>query len=274
MAKRSVFIVSDGTGITAEILGHSLLSQFPDITFHTTALPFVNSDDKVVDAVRQINQAAAAEKAPPLVFTTFVRAEYTNQLRSSHGVVMDLFGTFLDAVATELDITPSRQVGYGHGVVDADRYTSRIRAVHYSMDCDDGINTEDYRRADLILVGASRIGKTPVCLYLAMHFGLFCANYPLTVNDLAGEQLPSPLQPHRARIFGLTIDPDRLHQIRQERSPGSRYAELQQCRDEVQRAESLFRQHAVPFISTTGVSIEEIGTSILQRTGVRRELLG
>ena len=274
MTNRSVFIVSDGTGITAEILGHSLLSQFPDITFHTTALPFVNSDDKVVDAVRQINQAAAAEKTPPLVFTTFVRAEYTNQLRSSHGVVMDLFGTFLDAVATELDITPSRHVGYGHGVVDADRYTSRIRAVHYSMDCDDGINTEDYPRADLILVGVSRIGKTPVCLYLAMHFGLFCANYPLTVNDLAGEQLPSPLQPHRARIFGLTIDPDRLHQIRQERRSGSRYAELQQCRDEVQRAESLFRQHAVPFVSTTGVSIEEIGTSILQCTGIRRELLG
>jgi regulator of PEP synthase PpsR (kinase-PPPase family) len=165
-------------------------------------------------------------------------------------------------------------VGYGHGVVDADRYTSRIRAVHYSMDCDDGLNTEDYRRADLILVGVSRIGKTPVCLYLAMHFGLFCANYPLTGDDLAGEQLPRRLQPHRTRIFGLTIDPDRLHQIRQERRPGSRYAELRQCRDEVQRAESLFRQHAVPFISTTGVSIEEIGTSILQRTGVRRELLG
>ena len=274
MAKRSVFIVSDGTGITAEILGHSLLSQFPNITFHTTALPFVDSDDKVVDAVRQINQAAAADEATPLVFTTFVRAQYTNQLRSSRGVVMDLFGTFLDAVAEELDMTPSRQVGYGHGVVDADRYTSRIRAVHYSMDCDDGLNTEDYQRADLILVGVSRIGKTPVCLYLAMHFGLFCANYPLTGDDLAGERLPSRLQPHRTRIFGLTIDPDRLHQIRQERRPGSRYAELRQCRDEVQRAESLFRQHAVPFVSTTGVSIEEIGTSILQRTGVRRELLG
>ena len=274
MVKRSVFIVSDGTGITAEILGHSLLSQFSDITFHTTALPFVDSDDKVVDAVRQINQAAAADEATPLVFTTFVRAHYTNQLRSSRGVVMDLFGTFLDAVAKELDITPSRQVGYGHGVVDADRYTSRIRAVHYSMDCDDGLNTEDYRRADLILVGVSRIGKTPVCLYLAMHFGLFCANYPLTGDELAAERLPSRLQPHRTRIFGLTIDPDRLHQIRQERRPGSRYAELRQCRDEVQRAETLFRQHAVPFISTTGVSIEEIGTSILQRTGVRRELLG
>ena len=274
MAKRSVFIVSDGTGITAEILSHSLLSQFSDITFHTTALPFVNSDDKVMDAVRQINQAAAADKATPIVFTTFVRDQYTNQLRCSHGVVMDLFGAFLDAVAKELDMNPSRQVGYGHGVVDTDRYTSRIRAVHYSMDCDDGVNTEDYRRADLILVGVSRIGKTPVSLYLAMHFGLFCANYPLTGEDLSGEQLPSQLQPHRTRIFGLTIDPDRLHQIRQERRPGSRYAELRQCRDEVQRAESLFRQHAVPFLNTTGVSIEEIGTSILQRAGVRRELLG
>ena len=211
MAKRSVFIVSDGTGITAEILGHSLLSQFPDITFHTTALPFVNSDDKVVDAVRQINQAAAADKCTPLVFTTFVKAEYTNQLLSSHSIVMDLFGTFLNMVAKELDINPSRQVGYGHGVVDSDRYTSRIRAVHYSMDCDDGLNSEDYPRADLILVGVSRIGKTPVCLYLAIHFGLFCANYPLTGDDFAGEQLPSRLQPHRARIFGLTIDLSLIH---------------------------------------------------------------
>jgi hypothetical protein len=274
MTKRSVFIVSDGTGITAEMLGHSVLSQFPEITFHTTALPFVNSDDRVVDAIRQINRAAAADKSTPLVFTTFVKAEYTNQLRSSHSVVMDLFGTFLDPVAKELDITPSRKVGYGHGVVDSDRYTSRIRAVHYSMDCDDGLNMEEYRRADLILVGVSRIGKTPVCLYLAMHFGLFCANYPLTEDDLAGEQLPNRLRPHRPRIVGLTINPDRLHQIRQERRPGSRYAELQQCRAEVQQAESLFRQHTLPFVSTTGVSIEEIGTSILQRTGVRRKLLG
>jgi hypothetical protein len=274
MTNRSVFIVSDGTGITAEILGHSLLSQFPDVTFQTIALPFVDSDDKVMDAVRQINQAAAVDESKPLVFTTFVTAQFTDQLLSSRGIVMDLFGTFLGTVAKELNVTPSRKVGYGHGVVDADRYSSRIRSVQYSMDCDDGVNLEDYRRADLILVGVSRIGKTPVCLYLAMHFGLFCANYPLMGDDLAGEQLPSRLQPHRTRIFGLTIDPDRLCQIRQERRPGSRYAELRQCRDEVQQAESLFRQHGIPFVSTTSVSIEEIGASILQRTGVRREFLG
>ena len=274
MVNRSVFIISDGTGITAEILGHSLLSQFPDITFRTTALPFVNSNDKVLEAVIQINEAAVSDGATPLVFATFVDRSYVEQLSSSNGILFDLFGPFLDTAAKELDAQPSGNVGYGHGVVDTDRYTSRIRAVHYSMDCDDGLNTEDYNHADLIVIGVSRIGKTPVCLYLAMHFGLFCANYPLIDSDLVSEQLPYILRSHRTQIFGLTIDYGRLHEIRDERRPDSQYADLQQCHDEVQQAEELFRHHNVPFMNTTGVSIEEIATSILQRTGIRRELLG
>jgi len=274
MTHRSVFIISDGTGITAEILGHSLLSQFPDTTFRTRALPFVNSDDKLGEALAQINEAAMSDGAKPLIFATFVDRTYVEQLGASNGLLFDLFGTFLDTVAKELNVQPSRHVGYGHGVVDADRYTSRIRAVHYSMDCDDGLNTEDYSHADLIVVGVSRIGKTPVCLYLAMHFGLFSANYPLILQDLSSEQLPHILRQHRGRIFGLTIDYDRLHTIRHERRPNSQYSNLQQCREEVQLSENLFREHNVPFINTTGVSIEEIATSILQRTGIRREFLG
>ena len=274
MTHRSVFIISDGTGITAEILGHSLLSQFPDITFRTRALPFVNSDDKVREALAQINEAAMSDGVKPLIFVTFVDRTYVEQLSASNGLLFDLFGAFLDTVAKELNVQPNRYVGYGHGVVDANRYTSRIRAVHYSMDCDDGLNTEDYNHADLIVTGVSRIGKTPVCLYLAMHFGLFCANYPLILHDLSSEQLPQTLRQHRGRIFGLTIDYDRLHAIRHERRPNSQYSDLQQCREEVQRSENLFREHNVPFINTTEASIEEIATSILQRTGIRRQFLG
>ncbi|MBO67618.1 MAG: phosphoenolpyruvate synthase regulatory protein [Acidiferrobacteraceae bacterium] len=273
MTNRSVFIVSDGTGITAGILGHSLLSQFPDATSEPITLPFIDSDDKAKDAIRQINDAAEKDGATPIVFSTFVENEFTDQIRESHALVLDLFGSFLDLLSTELAMEPSHKVGYGHGVVDADLYTSRIRAVHYSMDCDDGLNTNDYRRADVILVGVSRIGKTPVSMYLAMHSGLFCANYPLTGDELQNEHFPVVLQSHTSQIIGLTIDPVRLHDIRQERRPGSFYADLKQCRFEVESAEGLFRRFGIPFFSTTGVSIEEIATAILQRTGIRRNLL-
>lgn len=274
MTNRAVFIVSDGTGITAGILGHSLLSQFPDATAQPITLPFIDSDDKVNDAIRQIDEVAIEQGKRPIVFSTFARTEYTHHLKKSNALVLDLFGSYLDLLSIELGMRPTQKVGYGHGVVDKDLYTSRIRALHYSMDCDDGLNTGDYHRADAILVGVSRIGKTPVCMYLAMHSGLFCANYPLTDDDLGSENVPLLLQPHVGKIVGLTIDPQRLHEIRQERRPDSLYADLKQCRLEVERAEGLFRLFGVPFFSTTGVSIEEIATAILQRTGIRRNLLG
>jgi regulator of PEP synthase PpsR (kinase-PPPase family) len=274
MVKRSVFIISDGTGITAEILGHSLLSQFPSVKFSTKALPFINNDDKLLEALKKIDAAAREDGAQPLIFATFVDRSYIERLRASDGLLFDLFGNFLRVVSGALGVEPTGHVGDGHGVVDPDRYTSRIRAVHFSMDCDDGLNIEDYNYADLIIVGVSRIGKTPVSLYLAMHFGIFCANYPLVDGELSSEQLPPILRKYQRRLFGLTTDYNQLQKIRNERRPRSQYSDLQQCREEVQRSESLFRQHNVAFLNTNGISIEEIATAILQRTGLRRQLLG
>ncbi len=163
---------------------------------------------------------------------------------------------------------------HSHGVVDRDRYTSRISAVHYAMDCDDGVSIDDYSKADLIILGVSRTGKTPVCLYLAIHFGLFCANYPLTEEDFNDGALPAILQPFRGRLFGLTINSERLCQIRTERRPDSRYASRQQCEYELAQGQATFRRHAISFADTTQMSIEEIGTTILQKMEIRRELLG
>ena len=272
MADRSVFIVSDRTGITAEILSHSLLTQFPEVNFHTRALPFADSNEKVDDAVRQINEAGETDGARPLVFATFVTTELSDRVQGANGFFVDLFGTFLKPLEKELNAESSHTVGHSHGVVDPDRYTSRISAVHYAMDCDDGVSIDDYNRADLILVGVSRTGKTPVCLYLAIHFGLFCANYPLTEEDFADGDLPELLRPFRRRLFGLTIDPLRLQQIRSERRPGSRYSDEQQCDYEIRQGQAVFSRHSIPFADTTQMSIEEIGTTILQRMQIRREL--
>ena len=190
MSKRTVFVVSDRTGITAEILSHSLLTQFPNVTFHTRALPFVDTPEKVVDAVREINEAADNDRARPLIFATFVSPHLFESIRRARGFFIDLFGTFLKPLELELQSASSHEIGHSHGVVDRDRYTSRISAVHYAMDCDDGVSIDDYSKADLIILGVSRTGKTPVCLYLAIHFGLFCANYPLLKKILMTVHCP------------------------------------------------------------------------------------
>ena len=274
MSERTVFVVSDRTGITAEILSHSLLTQFPDVKFHTRALPFIDTSEKVLDAVREINEAADNDKVRPLIFATFVSPQLFEGLRRSHGFMVDLFGTFLKPLEMELQSVSSHEIGHSHGVVDRDRYTSRISAVHYAMDCDDGVSIDDYSKADLIILGVSRTGKTPVCLYLAIHFGLFCANYPLTEEDFNDGVLPTILQPFRERLFGLTIDAERLCQIRMERRPNSRYSSRQQCEYELAQGQATFRRHAILFTDTTQMSIEEIGTTILQKMKIRRELLG
>ncbi len=274
MSERTVFVVSDRTGITAEILSHSLLTQFPDVIFHTRALPFIDTSEKVLDAVREINEAADNDQARPLIFATFVSPQLFEGLRRARGFIVDLFGTFLKPLEMELQSVSSHEIGHSHGVVDRDRYTSRISAVHYAMDCDDGVSIDDYSKADLIILGVSRTGKTPVCLYLAIHFGLFCANYPLTEEDFNDGALPTILQPFRDRLFGLTIDPERLCQIRTERRPNSRYSARQQCEYELAQGQATFRRHAILYTDTTQMSIEEIGTTILQKMKIRRELLG
>ena len=274
LAKRSVFIVSDRTGLTAEELAQTLLTQFPQVHFMTTVLPFVDSDHKLNEAISQINMIQEADGSRPIVFVTFVNADYRKRIEQADALVIDVFSSFLGILSREMNLIPSWQAGFSHGVVDQGRYNSRIDAIHFAMDCDDGVNPDAYDQADLILVGVSRSGKTPTCVYLAMHFGLYCANYPLTEDDYLDDGLPSTLGKHRDRLVGLTIDARRLHEIRQKRRPDSEYARLDQCQIEVRRAEDLFRHCGILMADTSGISVEEIATTLLQKTGLRREYLG
>lgn len=270
MPQRTVFFVSDGTGITAETFGNAILAQF-EFQPHRVRLPFVDTPDKAHQAVRQINHTGELEGKRPIVFTTLVDMEVLNIIRSGcKGMLLDMFGTFVAPIEQELGVKSNHRVGRFSDVSKSQAYHDRIEAINFSLAHDDGQSNRDLESADVILVGVSRSGKTPTCLYLAMQHGLKAANYPLIPEDFERRQLPPALAPHRKKIFGLTIAPERLSEIRSERRPGSRYAALDNCRMEVAEAEAMMRRSGIRWLSTTTKSIEEIATTILQEVRPER----
>ena len=261
---RSVFFISDGTGITAETFGNAILAQF-DLAARHIRLPFIDSPDKAHAAVRQINHAGVVDGSKPIVFSTLVNDEVLQIVADGcQGMLLDMFGTFVHPLETELHIKSNHRIGRFSDVSKSKQYNDRIEAINYSLAHDDGQSNRDLEQSDVILVGISRSGKTPTSLYLAMQYGLKASNYPLIPEDFERKQLPPALVPHKAKIFGLTIQPERLSEIRNERRPNSRYAALENCRMEVNEAEGMMRRAGIRWLSTTTKSIEEIATTILQ----------
>lgn len=268
--KRSAFFVSDSTGITAEAVGESLLSHFPNIEFERHSLPYIDSENKAQQAARDIDAAALRDGQAPLVFVSLISEPVRAIINAANGFSVDVINAFLAPLEQALGISASENVGRPKVATADPHYSRRIEAINFAQDNDDGSRVHRYSEADIILIGVSRSGKTPTCLYLALQFGIFSANYPITEEDLESMRLPEPLQAHREKLFGLTIDAERLASIRNERLADSRYASLQQCEMEVAEAESLFRRCRIPCIDTTDCSIEEISTRILLETGIQR----
>lgn len=264
MSNRTAFFVSDGTGITAEAFGNAILAQF-DLNVRKVRLPFVDTVDKAHQAIRQINHTAELENNKPIVFTTLVNPEIQEVVAAScKGLVMDMFGSFVRPLELELGAKSHHRVGRFTDISKSKEYSDRMEAINYTLAHDDGQSNTDLSSADVILIGVSRSGKTPTSLYLAMQYSMKVANYPLIPEDFERQQLPPALLPLKKKLFGLTIDPERLSEIRNERRPGSRYASIQNCRMEVGEAESMMRRSGVKWLSTTTKSIEEISTTILQ----------
>ncbi|MGB1222159.1 MAG: posphoenolpyruvate synthetase regulatory kinase/phosphorylase PpsR [Alcanivoracaceae bacterium] len=272
--KRTAYFVSDGTGITAETLGHSMISQFAGMEWEQVTLPYVQTNEQTHEAVAQINRMVDAGHDKPIVFSTLVDEEHRTILNSCKGLVLDLFAVFLAPLEAELGMRSSHTVGQSHAIKDHEAYRIRINAVHYALDNDDGARTRHYDQADIILTGVSRSGKTPTCLYLALQFGLNAANYPLTEDDFDDLRLPKSLQPYKDKIFGLTINADRLSAIRSERKSGSKYASARQCDLEVRGLEAIYNKHNIPYLDATELSVEEIATRIMASTGLQRKLQG
>ncbi len=266
--KRTAFFVSDRTGLTAEVLGRSLLTQFDSIEIERITLPYIDAADKARAAVARINAAAQADEQRPLLFSTLLLPDVRSIIAQSNALILDLFEMFIAPLEAELGVPSSHAVGRSHGVGAS--YTARMDAVNFALSHDDGGITRELHRADIILIGVSRCGKTPTSLYLALQFGIYAANYPLVPEDFAAAQLPPTLKPLRNKLYGLTIRPERLQQLRAERSPNSRYAALDNCRLEVKQAENLMRLANIPYLDVTAMSVEEIATTLLHQAGLKR----
>jgi len=269
---RSVFFISDGTAITSETLGRSILSQFPTVPFETRVIPYVDTLDRADEAVNQINLAHQRDGVKPLVFDTIVDPVIRERINGADAFNLDIYEGLISKIADEIKVQPAPHTGHAHGDVDSENYKSRIDAVHFALDNDDGARTTHYDAADIILVGVSRSGKTPTSLYLALQFGIRAANYPLTEDDLYENSLPKALKPYRDKLFGLVIDADRLVKIRNERRAGSRYASYQQCQQELRAIQGIYISQGIPNIDVSTMSIEEIATRILQMTGLKRRI--
>lgn len=270
---RIVFIVSDGTGITAENFSQSILAQF-ELTFKLIRIPFTDSVEKALSAVEAINEAFQRDQVQPIVFTTLVNTELNGIVSKAQGLVLDMFQTFVAPLEQALGLKSTHAMNRLHHNADTAAYKNRIEAINYSLAHDDGQSNQNLADADVILVGVSRVGKTPTSLYLAMQYGLKAANYPLIPEDFERGQLPKDLIPHRSKIFGLMIDPERLSEIRNERRPGSNYAKLENCRYEINEATSMMRRQSIPWVLTTSKSIEEIATTVLQTIRSDKTILG
>ncbi|QSX35768.1 posphoenolpyruvate synthetase regulatory kinase/phosphorylase PpsR [Shewanella sedimentimangrovi] len=267
---RKVFYISDGTAITAEVFGHAVLSQFP-MEFEALTIPFVETISRAEAVKKQINDSFITTGERPLVFHSIVNADIRDIIYSSEGLDYDFLNTFVAPLEQQLGVSAKPVTHRTHGKANHS-YEARIDAINFAMENDDGQTLKHMDKADLILLGVSRCGKTPSSLYLSMQFGIKAANYPFTEDDMDNLKLPEALKRNKHKLFGLTIDPVRLHEIRQSRMENSRYSSLRQCRLEVKEVEMLFKRERIPYIDTTNHSVEEISTKIIDVTGLERHM--
>ena len=270
--RRTVFFVSDGTGITAQMLGHSLLTQFEGVDFDQITLPFVDSVDRAEECLERIERESLRGNGQPIVFSTLVNGDVREVVRRANALFVDFFETFIGPLESGLGVRSSHTIGRSHSAMDKQEYKQRIEAVNFAMAHDDGASHRELGDADVILVGVSRSGKTPTSLYLALQFGVKAANYPLIPEDFERRALPEALQSYKTKLYGLTIAPERLHEIRRERRPGSQYADPSNCRYEVAEAEALMQREGIRSINSTAKSIEEIATTILRELRIERHV--
>lgn len=270
---RTVFYISDGTAITAEVLGHAVLSQF-DIRTNQITLPFVETVERAREIQQRINQIYQETGQKPLVFYSIVSPQILQIIEESKGFCQNIVQALVGPLQKELKIEPHHQAHKTYGLTESNlsRYDARIAAIDYTLAHDDGISLRNLEQAQVILLGVSRCGKTPTSLYLALQFGIRAANYPFTDDDMDNIQLPAELKPFQNKLFGLTIDPERLAAIRGERRENSRYASLRQCRMELAEVEALYRKNNIRYLNTTNYSVEEISAKLLDILGLSRQM--
>lgn len=268
---RSVFYISDQTGITTEKLGTALLIKFPHVELRKDSFPFSNTPSKIRQILLKVRNRYMIDGYKPLIISSMVDPELRKLLKVDYATHLDFFESFIDPLEVALETKAIMNTGKIHSIGDEDKYNHRIDAIHYSLENDDGVSTKHYEEADLIVVGVSRVGKTPTSIFLAVNYGIKVANYPLAEDDLEHASLPKILVPFHHKLFGLSIEAEKLHTIRSNRLPGSRYAMMETCKREIAAAERIMHNCGVPFLNTSHKSIEEIAVAMMQIVKLTRQ---
>ncbi len=259
-----VYFISESTGITAESLGESLLSQFPDVTFKRHHKPFLDTLEKAQELAYEFAVSTADNGAKPLVFATMPDERISHILENSPCHYYELFTSYISRIGKDINVIPTRRSGISHGLTNRESYDDRMDIVNYALVHDDAMTLKNLKDADVILLGVSRSGKTPTCLYLALHFGIRAANYPLTDDDFLKDDFPQALKENKHKLVGLTISAKRLANIREKRRAGSDYASLNKCKAETAHALDLYNRYGLEVFNTTSSSIEELAARIVQ----------
>ncbi|HRG62349.1 MAG: kinase/pyrophosphorylase [Neisseriales bacterium] len=268
---RSVFYISDQTGITTEKLGAALLGKFPQIEFRKESFPFADTPSKISQALIRVKNRFLTDGMKPIIVSSVITPKLRKLLDVDYALTLDFFDAFIGKMEAELGCQATHEISKIHGIGDEDKYNHRIDAIHYSLDNDDGVSSRHYDEADIIIIGVSRVGKTPTSIYLSVNYGIKVANYPLAEADLQTDHLPKALVPYHHKLFGLSIEVERLHSIRTHRLPNSKYAQLNTCVNEIQAAERIMNHCGVPFLNTSHKSIEEISVAIMQLVRIKRQ---
>ncbi|GAB4344715.1 MAG: pyruvate, water dikinase regulatory protein [Desulfobulbaceae bacterium] len=267
-SSKDVYYVSGSTGLLAEDFGKALLCQFQEISFNEEKIPFIKSQADARKALQHILERSGGVR--PLVFCTIMDPRIKKVFDSPEVEFFDIFGNILDRLEDCLESKALRVPGYSR-TVDELAMAKLVEAIHFSIEHDDGTKTREYDEAEVILVGVSRSGKTPVSVYLSTHMGIKAANFPLTEEHLNTYTLPSDILRNRGKVVGLMCTPNLLHKIREQRYGGSSYASLATCITELNQAREIFLRHTIPTVETDGKSIEETAVQVTQLVNIPRK---
>jgi hypothetical protein len=264
-SSKDVYYISDSTGILATNLGQALICQFPEINFHEEKFPFVLNREEAKKTLEYILKKSSGRR--PLIFSTIMTKEIREVFDSPEVELFDAFEIFMTRLEGCLEAKALGVPGFSRHI-DNLTMAKRVEAIHFCLEHDDGVHIHELDEAEVILLGVSRSGKTPVSVYLATQMGMKSANFPLTAEYLWEYTLPEEIIRNKKRAIGLTTTPELLHSVREKRYADSNYAKRSTCIEEIQTAETIFHNHQIPIVSTAGKSIEEIATQISQELGL------
>jgi len=264
---KDVYYVSGSTGLLAEDMGQALLCQFQEISFNQEKIPFIKTRADAERAMEYIREQSGGRR--PLIFCSILDPKIRSVFDSPDVEFFNIFGSFLEQLENCLEAKALRVTGYSRHA-DNMVLASRVEAIHYTIDHDDGIRMNGYDDAEVILIGVSRSGKTPVSVYIATHMGIKVANFPLTAEILDSDEMPVDILKNRKKVVGLTTSPQLLHQIRDKRYRGSNYAKMSTCARELGQAEHIFMKYGIKTVHTEGKSIEETSVQVTQLVGISK----